>query len=112
MDEKKRIAGDIVTSYHGPDAARAARDWFERTIQRGEIPAEMRGLPLDGRSKVVELIVAAGFADSKRAAQRLIAEGAVKVDGTPVTDPGARWTAQAPAVLQVGSRKFVRIIPS
>ena len=41
MDEKKRIAQDIVTLYHGPDAARAARDWFERTIQRGEIPAEM-----------------------------------------------------------------------
>ncbi len=111
MDEKKHIAQDIVALYHGPDAARAARDWFERTIQRGEIPAEMPELPLDGRSKLVELIVAAGFADSKRAAQRLIAEGAVKVDGTPVTDPGARWTAAGPAVLQVGSRKFARIIP-
>ena len=111
MDEKKSIAQDIVTLYHGPDAARAARDWFERTIQRGEIPAEMPELKLDGRSKLVELIVAAGFADSKRAAQRLIGEGAVKVDGTPVTDPGARWTTAGPAVLQVGSRKFARIIP-
>jgi tyrosyl-tRNA synthetase len=111
MDEKKRIAGDVVALYHGADAARAARDWFERTIQRGEIPAEMPELLLDGRGKLVELLVAAGFAESKRAAQRLIAEGAVKVDGTPITDPGARWTATGPAVLQVGSRKFVRIIP-
>jgi tyrosyl-tRNA synthetase len=111
MDEKKQIAQDITALYHGPDAARAARDWFERTIQRGEIPAEMTELALDGRSKLVELIVAAGFADSKRAAQRLIGEGAVKVDGTPVTDPAARWTAAGPAVLQVGSRKFARIIP-
>ncbi|HEV2738627.1 MAG TPA: tyrosine--tRNA ligase [Candidatus Elarobacter sp.] len=111
MDEKKRIAGDIVALYHGAGAASAARDWFERTIQRGEIPAEMRELPLDGRSKLVELLVAAGFAESKRAAQRLIGEGAVKVDGVPVTDPGARWTAAGPAVLQVGSRKFARIIP-
>ncbi len=111
MDEKKRIAGDIVALYHGADAARAARDWFERTIQRGEIPAEMPELKLDGRSKLVELVVAAGFAESKRAAQRLIGEGAVKVDGVPVTDPGARWTATGPAVLQVGSRKFARIVP-
>ena len=37
--------------------------------------------------------------------------GAVRVDGTVVTDPAARWTAERPAVLQVGSRKFVRIIP-
>jgi tyrosyl-tRNA synthetase len=42
MDEKKRIAADLVALYHGPDAARGAREWFERTIQRGEIPAEDR----------------------------------------------------------------------
>jgi len=47
----------------------------------------------------------------KRAAQRLIAEGGVKVDGSPVTDPAARWPAEGPAVLQVGARKFVRITP-
>jgi tyrosyl-tRNA synthetase len=111
MDEKKRIAEDLVARYHGPDAARAAREWFERTIQRGEIPAEMRELKLDGREKLADLVVAAKFAESKRAAQRLIAEGGVKVDGAPVTDPAARWSASTPAVLQVGSRKFVRIIP-
>jgi tyrosyl-tRNA synthetase len=111
MDEKKRIAEDLVALYHGRDAARAARDWFERTIQRGEIPAEMPELPLAGRNKLADLIVAAGFAESKRAATRLIAEGGVRVDGATVTDPAARWTADGPAVLQVGSRKFVRIVP-
>jgi tyrosyl-tRNA synthetase len=111
MDEKKRIAQDIVRLYHGEDAARGARDWFERTIQRGEIPAQMPELSRGDREKVVDLIVAAGFAESKRAAQRLIAEGAVKIDGAPMADPGARWTAPAAAVLQVGSRKFVRILP-
>src|SRR5665213_2993870 len=93
MDEKKRIAEDLVALYHGPDAARAARDRFERTIQRGEIPAEMPELPRGGREKLVDLLVAAGFADSKRAATRLIAEGGVRIDGTPVTDPAARWIA-------------------
>ena len=112
MDEKKRIAEDIVTLYHGADAAQAARDWFERTIQRGEIPAEMPELRRDGREKVTDLLLAAAFADSKRAAQRLIAEGGVRIDGVVVSDPAARWTAEAPAVLQVGSRKFVRVLPS
>ena len=111
MDEKKRIAEDLVALYHGRDAARAARDFFERTIQRGEIPAEMPELSLDGRTKLADLIVAAGFAESKRAATRLIGEGAVRVDGTVVTDPNARWSAEGPAVLQVGSRKFVRVTP-
>jgi tyrosyl-tRNA synthetase len=111
MDEKKRIAEDLVALYHGRDAARVARDWFERTIQRGEIPAEMPELQLAGRSKLVDLIVAAGFAESKRAAARLIAEGGVRIDGTVVTDTGCRWAAEGPAVLQVGSRKFARILP-
>ncbi|MGD1067771.1 MAG: tyrosine--tRNA ligase [Vulcanimicrobiaceae bacterium] len=111
MDEKKRIAEDIVTLYHGGDAAQAAREWFERTIQRGEIPAEMPELRRDGREKVTDLLLAAAFADSKRAAQRLIAEGGVRIDGVVVSDPAARWTAEAPAVLQVGSRKFVRVLP-
>jgi tyrosyl-tRNA synthetase len=111
MDEKKRIAEDLVTMYHGREAARAARDWFERTIQRGEIPAEMPELALDGHAKVTDLLVAAKFADSKRAAVRLVTEGGVKIDGVVVTDPAARWTATAPAVLQVGSRKFVRVTP-
>jgi tyrosyl-tRNA synthetase len=109
MDEKKRIAEDIVALYHGRDAARAARDWFERTIQRGEIPPEMPELALNGRARLVDLVVAAGFADSKRAAQRLIAEGGVRVNGTVVSNPSACWEGGA-GVLQVGPRKFVRVV--
>jgi tyrosyl-tRNA synthetase len=112
MDEKKRIAEDLVALYHGADAARAARAWFERTIQRGEIPAEMPELAQDGHARVADLLVAAKFAESKRAATRLIAEGGVRIDGTVVADPAARWTATAPAVLQAGSRRFVRVIPN
>ncbi len=112
MDEKKAIAEELVALYHGRDAARAARAWFEGTIQRGEIPADMPEMPLDGHGKVTDLLVAAKFAESKRAAARLIADGGVRIDGTVVTDPGARWTATSPAVLQAGSRRFVRIIPA
>ncbi len=111
MDEKKRIAEGVVTLYHGTEAARAARDHFERTIQRGELPAEIPEGRFEGARTLVDVIVAAGFAESKRAAQRLIAEGAVKVDGSAVTDSKVFWDSARPAVLQVGSRKFVRVLP-
>jgi tyrosyl-tRNA synthetase len=110
MDEKKRIAEAVVALYHGADAARAARDHFERTIQRGELPAEMPERRFEGVRTLVEMVVAAGFAESKRAAGRLIAEGAVRIDGNVVTDPKAPWDAVHPAVLQAGARKFVRIL--
>jgi tyrosyl-tRNA synthetase len=112
MDEKKALAQAIVTRYHGAEAGRAARDYFERTIQRKEVPAEMPELARNGHEKLVDLLVAANFAESKRAAERLVSGGGVRVDGVVVTDPKARWAAQGPAVLQSGSRRFVRIVPS
>ena len=54
--------------YHGADAARAAREHFERTIQRGELPADIPERRLDGLRKLVDVTVAAGIAESKRAA--------------------------------------------
>ena len=111
MDEKKRIAEAVVALYHGAADARAARDYFERTIQRGELPEELPERRFEGARTLVDVVVAAGFAESKRAAQRLITEGGVKVDGSVGTDPKAVWDTTRPAVLQVGSRKFVRVLP-
>ncbi len=112
MDAKKQIAQDIVARYHGTAEGIAAREYFERTVQRKEIPVEqIADLGRGDCTRVTELLVKAGFAESKRAAERLIAGNGVKVDGIVVNDPKASWTATAPAVLSVGSRKFVRITP-
>jgi tyrosyl-tRNA synthetase len=112
MDAKKRLAEDIVARYHGAQAAREAREYFERTVQRKEIPTEaIAEMNAGDARKVADLLVAAGFAESKRAAERLIAGNGVKVDGVVVSDPRASWSETAPAVLSVGSRKFVRVMP-
>ncbi|MBV9233627.1 MAG: tyrosine--tRNA ligase [Candidatus Eremiobacteraeota bacterium] len=112
MLEKKQIAHAIVARYHGEAAALGARDFFERTVQRKEIPSDsIAQLALGECRKVSDLLVKAGFAQSRRAAERLITGGAVKVDGATVRDVNAPWTAHDPAVLSVGSRRFVRILP-
>lgn len=110
MDEKKRLAAEIVARYHGAEAAQTARENFERTVQRRELPiGELREIEAAGGTRVAELLVKAGFAQSRRAAERLISGNGVKVDGIVVSDPRATWNATAPAVLSVGSRKFVRV---
>ncbi len=112
MDEKKRLAADIVTLYHGPEAARDAQGFFERTVQRREVPStNLPDMHAPEGGKVVDVLVAANFADSKRAAERLISGKGVKIDGMLVSDPKAAWTATHAAVLSVGSRKFVRVLP-
>jgi tyrosyl-tRNA synthetase len=112
MDAKKDVALDVVARYHGAEAAREARENFERTVQRKELPSgELPELTAGEAVRVAELLVRAGFADSRRAAERLISGNGVKVDGIVVSDPKAVWAAAGPAVLSVGSRKFVRIRP-
>jgi tyrosyl-tRNA synthetase len=114
MTAKKDLAETIVARYHGAEAARAARERFEATVQRGELPADMREIATDPAWRsVADALVASGFAASKREAERLIAGNGVKIDGSVVPDPRAPWVAAAsPAVLSVGSRRFVRIIPA
>lgn len=112
IDAKKKLAEAIVAQYHGRDAAAAAREFFERTVQRKEIPqGDLPEVTLGDAKRVADVIVRAGFAESKRAAERLISGNGVKVDGIVVDDPRATWPASGPAVLSVGSRRFVRIVP-
>ena len=63
-------------------------------------------------TRVAEVLVKAGFAQSRREAERLIAGNAVKIDGEPVRDQKQPWTAHGVAVLSVGSRRFVRVLPA
>ena len=113
MDAKKSVAQDIVARYHGTPAARTARDRFEATVQRREIPTEgvARNRAPATRRASRKCLVKAGFAESRRAAERLIGGGGVKLDGVALEDPKAAWTATEPVVLSVGSRRFARILP-
>jgi tyrosyl-tRNA synthetase len=112
VDAKKQLAEAIVARYHDAEQAKVARTYFERTVQRKEIPQDdLPEIALGDARRVADVLVRAGFADSKRAAERLISGNGVKVDGIVVDDPRAAWPATGPAVLSVGSRRFARIVP-
>ena len=112
MDEKKQLAQEIVARYHGREAAAAARDYFERTVQRKEIPTDdVPEMNAGDCKRVTDMLVRAGFAASKREAERLVAGGAVKVNGDVVSDQKQAWTFTEPVVLSVGSRRFVKVLP-
>ena len=110
MEEKKRLAEEIVARYHGAEGARAAREYFERTVQRKEIPTEaLPEIDLGDAKRVADVLVKAGFAKSRREAERLISGRGVKLDGIVVEDPRAAWPPAPAVVLSVGSRRFVRV---
>jgi tyrosyl-tRNA synthetase len=111
IDAKKRVAEAIVALYNGNGVAKAARENFERTVQRRELPDEMTEITLRDARRLTDVLVQAGFAQSKREAERLIRGGGVRLDGVPADDPALAWTATEPVVLSVGARRFARVVP-
>jgi tyrosyl-tRNA synthetase len=114
MVAKKDLAESIVARYHGEAEAKGARERFEATVQRGEIPSDVPEIAANPAWRhIADVLVASGFAASKREAERLVAGNAVKIDGTAVADPRQPWTAAAsPVVVSVGTRRFVRVVPT
>ena len=108
MAEKKRLARTIVTELHGPAAAAQAEAHFERTVQRGEEPEEMPAAAAREGQALIDVLVEAGAAPSRREARRLFEQGAVTVDGEPA--PDGRAPARAGSRVRVGRRRWLRIV--
>jgi tyrosyl-tRNA synthetase len=109
MEAKKRLAAAIVGEYHGADAARTARDYFETKCQRREIPRDVPVFRINEPLWVCELMKQLGFAPSTSEARRLLSQGAVRVDGATVTDANFRFVPGEHRLLEVGKRRGARI---
>jgi len=106
-DVKMELAREIVSIFHGDDAAAAGEQHFINLFQKGDVPDEMPELALDAARNIVDVIVAAGFTKSKGDAKRLIEGGGVSIDGEKITD----WKSDArPGVLRAGKRNFARLV--
>jgi tyrosyl-tRNA synthetase len=110
-DAKIRLAKLIITWLHGLAAADAAAAEFQKVIVRGGVPDEMPEFKVGpGPHRLAPLLVAAGLAKSNSEAMQKIKEGAVKIDGEKVTDFQKTYGFDKAVVLQLGNRKFVRLI--
>ncbi len=116
-EAKKRLAREIITLYHGAEAARAADDEFERVHKAHEVPDEMPevAVPADlcdaaGHARITAVLVAAGLAPSSGEAKRLVQQGGVSFDGAKVTDPAQTVLVQTGQVVKVGRNRFARLI--
>jgi tyrosyl-tRNA synthetase len=110
MEAKLELARLIVRRSHGEEAVRAAEEHFTRVVRRHEAPEEVPEAPLpDGDPlHLPKLLAETGLAPSTSEARRLIAQGAVKVDGEPVADLDLAREKLKGALVQSGKRRFVR----
>ncbi|WP_342565832.1 tyrosine--tRNA ligase [Paenibacillus sp. FSL R7-0345] len=114
-DAKMRLAHTLVRMYHGPEAAEAAQQHFITIFQQRALPEEIVTYSLasadleNGALKLVRLLTLLGFAATNSEARRSIQQGAVKLNGGRLEDPGAEISPQEGDILQLGKRKFARL---
>ena len=108
-DAKMQLAREIVSIFHGDEAAARAEEHFKTVFQQRELPPDMPEHPLSGPVNIVDLMHAAGLAGSKREARRLIQQRGVKLDGVVVESPDTIVEPGQAEVLQVGRRRFLRL---
>jgi tyrosyl-tRNA synthetase len=100
-DVKRRLAHEITKLYHGDDAATRAEAAFDAGVasRRGasdvtaaaELAIPAGAIGDDGQVRVVPLLAEAGLAGSRGEARRLVAQGAVRLDGQQVSSIDHSW---------------------
>ena len=109
MNAKKSLAAELVGRFHDSTAVRSARDYFETRHQKKSLPADIKK-QFDAPEAIwiCRLLVDLNFAKSGSDARRLIAQGAVKVDGQAVNDVNFEFRGSQHQVVEVGKNRIAR----
>jgi tyrosyl-tRNA synthetase len=110
---KHTLAWEITKLYYGEASADAAREYFEQTVIKKEIPDDIPNVQLtSGTYPLIALIKDHDLAPSSSEARRLIQQGGVSVNGTVISDPNAalELAPSGETILKVGKRRFLKIM--
>jgi len=113
MEAKQNLAAELVTRFHGAEAADTAIADFTQRFQRRELPSEIETFSWVGNDSPVwicHVLREAGLVKSTSEARRLITQGGVRRDGEKLEDADLQIPAQGETVLQVGRRRVVKVV--
>lgn len=109
-DAKMRLARELVSRFHAPQAAEEAVERWHSVFQEGAIPDDIPEISVSpGTHRVAKLIADLGLAASNREARRSVEQGGVRLNGEKYDDPNGEIDVQDGLVIQVGKRKFARL---
>jgi tyrosyl-tRNA synthetase len=113
-DIKFELALELVGRFHGDGAAEGAKASFITRHRDHGVPDEIPEVSLEsgaeGQLGIGHVLQQAGLVASTSEAFRMIKQGAVKIDGERVEDRGLELPVGASYVLQVGKRKFAKVL--
>lgn len=116
--KKKKLAFQIVKSIYSEVEAEHAQEEFERVFEDNLKPKDIKEVSVpgdeikeNGSIWILNLLELSGFVSSRSEARRLIDQGGVKLEDEQVDTVDFDPVLDEPVVLQVGKKKFARMVP-
>jgi tyrosyl-tRNA synthetase len=138
MDAKMMLGEEIISGFHGMEAARKAAEHFQRVFRDRQAPAEIEELHLQrapggfvgvvkvnadisqsvsiysptGLVKWSKILTELNLSPSTSEAERVMKQGGFELNGAPVFDPAAKVDSslEGSYELRFGKKKFLRLI--
>lgn len=115
---QKQLALEVVSQYHGKEAALTAQQAAEDLVKGGgktqtDVVPEFSLASIQFPAKLFFIVSASGLCKSSSDARRQIQGGAVKLDGDRVDQVDLTFAAATDLVgrtLSVGTKRFVRLV--
>lgn len=113
-DAKMRLAREIVTIFHGSNAAEPAEGEFIKIFRKKELPTDMKEFSLspdwqDDDVGIVDLIMETQLVSTRSEVRRLIKQGGIQVDGVKVREFEENFRLEDGMVIRIGKKRFARL---
>ena len=105
---KENLALEITARFHSADAAKRAKEEFDKIHSKSQIPTDIPEFSCEGDIWIAKALLDCNIEPSTSQARRDIKQGGVKINQEKVTDEKLQLT-QGEYLLQVGKRKFAKL---
>lgn len=110
-DLKVRLAKEVITNHHSIGKADKAEQEFNQIFRDKEKPTDIPEIKLGKKEYVIlDLIVETKLATTKSEARRLVEQGGIRIDDEIQKDFKKVVTLKNGMILQVGKRRFAKIV--
>ncbi len=108
---KVALAKMIVSQFHGESAAETAAAEFEKIFAQHQLPDEMPQIEIASTAIAAsKLLVKCNLVSSGSEAKRMVKQSAVSVNQNKISDPNMEIIPEDGMVIQVGKRKFAKLM--
>jgi tyrosyl-tRNA synthetase len=111
-EAKEELAEELTARFWGSERAREARQEFGRIFAERKNPTDVPEIiyPKSGEIWLPKVFTEAGTTASTSEAKRMIASGAVSIDGEKITEENGFYKPGERHIFKVGKKKFISIV--